>query len=195
MTDINPAEAMERLTEVANYDRRPEFTCCAVRVADLRVLLAECNRLNDRWTEYQKAADIVVRAAALLQSDSARAQAAEARLAALAGGEGGQDRKFKFENGQFVNRVSGEAIPLDEPVIIFRARDKHSLGVLEHYRGLATDPHHQQAIDDRIQDFGSWRELNADRLKGPGITRHIRIGRNSGVSTPLSISAGTVPLW
>ena len=39
----------------------------------------------------------------------------------------GEDRKFKFTDGRFINRVSGEPIPDDEPVILFRARDIHAL--------------------------------------------------------------------
>ena len=92
----------------------------------------------------------------------------------------GEDRKFKFEEGRFVNRVSGEAIPDDEPVIIFRARDNHALAVLHHYYHLVSDPHHKRAIQDRIEEFGAYREAHPERLKEPGITRHIRLNSDSG---------------
>lgn len=84
-----------------------------------------------------------------------------------------EDRKFKFEDGRFVNRVSGEAIPDDEPVIIFRARDKHAPPVLVAYLNMVSDPHHRRAVTDRIGEFQAYREANPDRLKEPGITRHI----------------------
>jgi hypothetical protein len=90
-------------------------------------------------------------------------------------GEGGQDRKFAFRDGQFVNRVSGEPIPLDEPVIIFRARDNHSLPILREYLTMASDPHHRQAIKDRMGEFAAWRADHPDRVKEPGITHHIRL--------------------
>ena len=86
-----------------------------------------------------------------------------------------EDRKFKFENGQFVNRVSGEAIPDDEPVIIFRARDVHSLSVLRHYQELVRDGHHERAVQDRIDEFTEFQKNNPTRLKEPGISRHIRL--------------------
>ena len=89
-----------------------------------------------------------------------------------------EDRKFKFENGRFVNRVSGEPIPDDEPVIIFRARDRHSLALLRHYQLLATDPHHQRAIQDRIDEFTAYQRAHPERLKEPGITRHIRLNED-----------------
>lgn len=86
-----------------------------------------------------------------------------------------EDRKFKFEDGRFVNRVSGEAIPDDEPVIIFRARDRHSLAVLRFYQDLASDDHHRQAIGDRIAEFTDYQNTHPERLKEPGITRHIKL--------------------
>lgn len=89
-----------------------------------------------------------------------------------------EDRKFKFENGQFVNRVSGEPILDDEPVILFRARDRHALAVLAFYYGLVEDEHHQEAIMDRIKEFRAYRKANPDRLKEPGITRHIKLNRD-----------------
>jgi hypothetical protein len=91
-----------------------------------------------------------------------------------------EDRKFKFENGRFVNRVSGEAIPDDEPVIIFRARDRHALAVLDFYRSLADDEHHRRAITDRINEFYAFAQEHADRMKEPGITRHIRLNDDGG---------------
>lgn len=86
-----------------------------------------------------------------------------------------EDRKFKFEAGKFVNRVSGEAIPDDEPVILFRARDHHALDVLLFYQGLASDPHHIAAIQDRINEFQAYQDEFPERMKEPGITRHIRL--------------------
>lgn len=89
-----------------------------------------------------------------------------------------EDRKFKFENGKFVNRVSGEAIPDDEPVIIFRARDRHALAVLCFYHRLADDGHHKQAIQDRIDEFKAFQATHPERMKEPGITRHIQLNED-----------------
>jgi hypothetical protein len=86
-----------------------------------------------------------------------------------------EDRKFKFEDGKFVNRVSGEAIPDDEPVILFRARDWHAMAVLSYYQTIADDEHHQRAIQDRINEFAAFRLDHPERMKEPGITRDIRL--------------------
>lgn len=98
-----------------------------------------------------------------------------------------EDRKFKFENGRFVNRVSGEPIPDDEPVIIFRARDQHALSVLTYYKALAGDEHHQRAIQDRIDEFSAYQAAHPERMKEPGITRHIALN-DPQTSTPSSIA-------
>lgn len=87
-----------------------------------------------------------------------------------------EDRKFKFENGKFVNRISGEEIPDDEPVIIFRARDRHALSVLHYYYEHVNDPHHAEAIQDRIREFSDFKRNNPGAMKEPGITHQIRLG-------------------
>lgn len=89
-----------------------------------------------------------------------------------------EDRKFKFEDGKFINRVSGKAIPDDEPVIIFRARDRHAVAVLNFYWQLATDEHHREAISDRIEEFLAYKNAHPEQMKEPGITRAIRLNRD-----------------
>lgn len=130
--------------------------------------------------------------------DDQSIRAAWNRRAALtrrAGGDAipagdGQDRKFAFRNGQFVNRVSGEPIPHDEPVIIFRARDRHAIPVLREYLTMATDEHHRQAIRDRLAEFSTYREAHPDRMKEPGITHHIEL--NAIPQPPAGGDAGAV---
>lgn len=89
--------------------------------------------------------------------------------------EGGQDRKFRYDValGQFVNRMSGEPIPKDEPIVIFRARDNHILSVLKPYLFAVQDAHHKAAVNDRIEEVVAYRQAHPERLKEPGVTRHI----------------------
>jgi hypothetical protein len=88
-----------------------------------------------------------------------------------------EDRKFRWdeERKAFVNRVSGEAIPDDEPVILFRARDRHTQALLNYYQSLVKDDHHWRAVQDRIEEFAEFRANHPERMKEPGITRHIRL--------------------
>lgn len=86
-----------------------------------------------------------------------------------------EDRKFFWDkhSGVFRNRVSGEPIPKEEPILILRARDHHSISVLRFYRKLVQDFHHFQALSDRINEFESYRALYPERMKEPGITHNI----------------------
>lgn len=88
-----------------------------------------------------------------------------------------EDAKFYWdhESGVFRNRVSGEAIPKDEPVMIFRARDAHAPRVLAYYAGIVEDPHHQRAVDQTLNDFLRYRRDNPDKVKEPGITHDFRL--------------------
>ena len=85
-----------------------------------------------------------------------------------------EDPKYKFENGQFVNRVSGEAIPDDEPVFIFRARDWHAYLALERYWELVADEHHGNVVRERINEFRQFWKDHPERMKEPDTARHYR---------------------
>lgn len=73
------------------------------------------------------------------------------------------------ERGQIINRKTGEPIPDDEPVFIFRARDQHAVAVLTHYaRLIINGPHgHTEAVHQRMEDFMAFRDANPDRMKVP----------------------------
>ena len=78
-----------------------------------------------------------------------------------------QEPKYKIENGKIVNRASGEMIPDDEPITIFRARDKHARSTLMHYFTRVKDNNHASAVLDRLQDFQKFRTDHPNRMKEP----------------------------
>lgn len=84
-----------------------------------------------------------------------------------------QDPKYDFCDGRVINRDSGELVPLDEDVFVFRARDVLSLPVLKVYRSLVRDlgspgvEAHLQAIDERIAHFEQFRHDHPERMKEP----------------------------
>ena len=93
-----------------------------------------------------------------------------------------QEPKYKAENGQLVNRNSLEAIPDDEPVFVFRARDKLAVRALQAYAtevalgafhaGLAQGPDtnlasHALAVGQRIEDFRRFAAKHPERMKQP----------------------------
>lgn len=76
---------------------------------------------------------------------------------------------------EIVKTSNGEAIPHDEPVILFRARDMHALPALEYYRdtcqAYGCNQYQLDGIDNRIQAFRLYGETNPDKMKQPGVTR------------------------
>jgi hypothetical protein len=74
-----------------------------------------------------------------------------------------------------VKMSNREAIPEDEPVHIFRARDKYALPALRGYlaisMGLGCNDYHERGVKAQIRRFVMWGLKNADKLKVPGLTR------------------------
>ena len=78
-----------------------------------------------------------------------------------------QEPKYFFEDGKVFNRASGEQIPEDEPVIVFRARDNHALDVLRFYLSVISNAEHAIAVGKRIDDFAAFKAAHPDRMKEP----------------------------
>lgn len=78
-----------------------------------------------------------------------------------------EDRKFKFANGHFINRATGEAVPDDEPVMIFRARDRHALPTIQYYLSLLQSEDHREAVLEMIHLFSNFLVEHPDRMREP----------------------------
>jgi hypothetical protein len=74
---------------------------------------------------------------------------------------------------QIIKSSNGEAIPEDEPVILFRGRDKLSLPTLKHYRELCVEDecteYQLKVVDVMIEKFEKFSETSST-MKQPGIT-------------------------
>lgn len=77
------------------------------------------------------------------------------------------DPKYAVIDGVFVNRASGEAIPDDEPVFIFRARDFYAEDMIHAYAGKCKNPTHIEAVLRCARDFRDFKKLHPDRMKEP----------------------------
>jgi hypothetical protein len=66
-------------------------------------------------------------------------------------------------------------IPDDEPVIVFRARDVKTLGVLTHYLKLCdqggSPDRHLRIIAENLVQFARWQEGHPGRLRIPDSER------------------------
>jgi hypothetical protein len=74
-----------------------------------------------------------------------------------------------------VKAATGEPIPSDEPVILFRARDRNAIPMLRRYKELCeadgcTD-FHLAGIENRLSAFVGFSEDYPECMKQPGITR------------------------
>ena len=79
-----------------------------------------------------------------------------------------QDPKFYIENNQLVGQ-SGP-VPDDEPLFIFRARDRYAVRILMEYMHHIlgrTDDSHAAAVAQRIADFTKFASEHKDRMKIP----------------------------
>jgi hypothetical protein len=99
------------------------------------------------------------------------------RAASLVASEGlsiAQEPKYTVNGSAIMNRASGEAIPADEPVFIFRARDVRAVGALSRYASvvaLHSSEDHWLAVMGRIDDFVRFRRDHPERMKEPDTDR------------------------
>lgn len=77
-----------------------------------------------------------------------------------------QEPKYCIQGEQIVNRASGEAIPHDEPVFIFRARDKLAQAALHAYAMRCTGQH-ATAVLERAASFAQFALDHPERMKMP----------------------------
>lgn len=76
-----------------------------------------------------------------------------------------QEPKYEIHHGSIRNRQSQEVIPADEPLMIFRARDKHAANAIAFYfRGLMNDEH-RKAVGLRLTQFNEWADANPEKMK------------------------------
>ena len=69
------------------------------------------------------------------------------------------------------NRASGETIPYDEPVMIFRARDVHAAEIIREYAGRVAEPEHRAVVLERAADFEQFAADHPNQMKEPDTAR------------------------
>lgn len=79
-----------------------------------------------------------------------------------------QEPKYDVNiDGQLFSRASGDPIPDDEPVFIFRARDRRAVKALIGYLDDLPNGQHADAVEARIVDFRRYAEKHPERMKEP----------------------------
>jgi hypothetical protein len=89
-----------------------------------------------------------------------------------------QEPKYTVDRttGRIINRATGVAIPDDEPIMIFRAKDVHARATIRRYvdlveEGTAGSQHHKNVCFERYQQFVAFSEQHPERMKKPDTDR------------------------
>lgn len=88
------------------------------------------------------------------------------------------DGKFSTDGTGLFNTVSGERIPDDEPLFILRARDHHALAAIHAYQEACEsecNDLHMSGIQQVREKFCQFAANHPERMKQPGVTRHLRL--------------------
>ena len=84
------------------------------------------------------------------------------------------DPKYHIESEQIIKTATGEPVPDDEPLILFRAKDRLALPALGIYKILCQVDHctepQIQGVNEIINAFLDFSIKHPERMKQPGIT-------------------------
>lgn len=79
------------------------------------------------------------------------------------------DGKYKTDGN--ITKLNGTPIPDDEPLVLFRAKDKLLPQLLEDYKKLCQDagcqPQQVETLGPLIQVTKDWQAANPDKVKLP----------------------------
>ena len=78
-----------------------------------------------------------------------------------------QEPKYDVRDGRIVNRRTGQPIPDDEPIFVFRAKDRRALTALTAYYAAITNPEHAKAVAVRIESFKAFAAAHPERMQEP----------------------------
>lgn len=78
-----------------------------------------------------------------------------------------QNAKYDAIRGKLVNRESGKAIPDDEPVFVFRAKDPHAVKALRAYKALCKNGNHKAAVQLHINAMVAYQKEHKADLREP----------------------------
>ena len=77
------------------------------------------------------------------------------------------ERKYKIKDGQLVKKIGEQPIPNDEPVFIFRAKDRKALAALIAYNMILDNLDQKEQVTKTINDFRAFQENNPEKMGEP----------------------------
>jgi len=77
------------------------------------------------------------------------------------------ERKYKIMDGKIVKRDGEKPIPDDEPLFIFRAKDRKALAVLVAYNMILDNLNQKEEVTKSVNDFRRFQEEHPERMAEP----------------------------
>lgn len=77
------------------------------------------------------------------------------------------ERKYKIMDGKLVKRIGEKPIPDDEPIVVFRAKDRKALPVLVAYNLILDNLEQKAEFTKTINDFRAFQEMNPEKMAEP----------------------------
>lgn len=78
-----------------------------------------------------------------------------------------QDPKYGIRDNKLCVMATGEFIPDNEPVFMFRAKDNNAEAAIAFYRTLCSNKNHRAVIGCRISGFNDFKLDNQNLMKEP----------------------------
>lgn len=79
---------------------------------------------------------------------------------------------LKYKTSGDITKLDGTPVPEDEPLILFRAKDKLLIPLLEHYQQICSQagslPKHMDLLQKRIDEIKKWQAEHPERMNFPG---------------------------
>lgn len=77
------------------------------------------------------------------------------------------ERKYEIKDNKIVKRSNQVPIPDEEPLFIFRAKDRKALAALVAYNMVLDNLDQKEAVTKSINDFRQFQEKNPDKMAEP----------------------------
>ena len=77
------------------------------------------------------------------------------------------ERKYKILDGRIVKRSNERPIPEDEPIFIFRAKDRKALAALMAYNMILDNLDQKESVMKSINDFRDFSEKHPELMSEP----------------------------
>jgi hypothetical protein len=77
------------------------------------------------------------------------------------------ERKYKIKDGELVKRIGEKPVPPDEPLFIFRAKDRKALPALVAYNMILDNLDQKAKVTKTINDFRRFQEDHPEKMGEP----------------------------